>query len=58
VAAASVKNGLTDRRVTIVSPGGELAVNVAETWDLTLTGPALEIARGTLSQDLLQGLPA
>jgi diaminopimelate epimerase len=57
VAAASVKNGLTDRWVTIVSPGGELAVSVAETWDLTLTGPASEIARGTLSQDLLQGLP-
>lgn len=58
VAAASVKNGLTDRRVTIQSPGGELTVSVAETWDLTLTGPASEIARGTLSQDLLRSLPA
>ncbi len=58
VAAASVKNGLTDRHVTIQSPGGELSVSVAETWDLTLTGPASEIARGTLSQDLLQCLPA
>ena len=57
VAAASVRNGLTDRRVTIVSPGGELAISVAENWDLTLTGPASEIACGTLSQDLLQGLP-
>jgi len=58
VAAASVKNGLMDRRVTIQSPGGELTVSVAETWDLTLTGPASEIARGTLSQDLLRSLPA
>jgi diaminopimelate epimerase len=58
VAAASVKNGLTDGRVTIESPGGELTVSVAETWNLTLTGPASEIARGTLSQDLLRSLPA
>ena len=58
VAAASVKNGLTDRRVTIESPGGELTVSVVESWNLTLTGPASEIARGTLSQDLLRSLPA
>jgi diaminopimelate epimerase len=58
VAAASVKNGLTDGRVTIESPGGELTVSVAESWNLTLTGPASEIARGTLSQDLLRSLPA
>jgi len=58
VAAASAKNGLTGGRMTIVSPGGELTVSVAETWDLTLTGPASEIARGTLSQDLLRSLPA
>ncbi len=58
VAAAGVKNGLTDRRVTIESPGGELSVSVAENWDLTLTGPASEIACGTLSQDLLRSLPA
>ncbi len=58
VAVAGVKHGLTDRRVMIESPGGELAVSVAENWDLTLTGPASEIARGTLSQDLLRSLPA
>jgi len=56
VAAASVKNGLTDRRVTVESPGGELSVSVGEGWDLTLTGPASEICRGTLSQDMLRGL--
>ncbi len=57
VAAASVKNGLTDRRVTIESPGGELTVEVGAAWDLTLTGPASEICRGTLSDDLLESLP-
>jgi len=58
VVSACVKNGLTDRAVTVESPGGELAVSVAESWDLTLTGPASEICRGTLSRDLLQGLTA
>jgi diaminopimelate epimerase len=57
VVSACVKNGLTDRSVTVESPGGELTVSVAENWDLTLTGPASEICRGTLSRDLLQGLP-
>lgn len=58
VAAASVKNDLTDGRMTIQSPGGDLSVRVTETWNLTLTGPASEIARGRLSQDLLRSLPA
>jgi len=56
VASAAVKNGLADRRVTIESPGGRLAVNVAESWDLRLTGPASEICRGALSADLLSAL--
>ena len=58
VASACVKNGLTDRRLTIESPGGELSVTVGEEWDLVLTGPASEICEGMLSQDLLRSLPA
>jgi diaminopimelate epimerase len=56
VVSACVKNGLTDRRVTVQCPGGELAVAVAENWDLTLTGPVSEIGRGTLSTDLVEGV--
>ena len=56
VAAACVKNGLTDRTVSIESPGGALAVSIADTWGLTLTGPVSEICRGRLSEDLLRGL--
>ena len=56
VAAACVKNGLTNRTVTIESPGGALAVSIADTWELTLTGPVSEICRGRLSEDLLRGL--
>jgi diaminopimelate epimerase len=57
VAAAGLKNGLTDRQVTIQSPGGELAIRIHENWALTLTGPASEICEGSLSQDLLRSLP-
>jgi diaminopimelate epimerase len=56
VVSACVKNGLTDSRVTVESPGGELTVIVAPNWDLTLTGPVSEIGRGTLSADLVEGL--
>ena len=56
VVSACVKNGLTDRRVTVECPGGELRVAVAENWELTLTGPVSEICRGTLSTDLVHGL--
>jgi diaminopimelate epimerase len=56
VVSACVKNGLTDRRVTVECPGGELTVAVTEDWDLTLTGPVSEICRGTLSDDLLRCL--
>jgi diaminopimelate epimerase len=56
VASAAVKNGLTDRSVTIESPGGRLTVSIAESWDIVLTGPASEICRGTLSRDLVESL--
>ena len=56
VVSACVKNGVTDRRVTVESPGGELTVAVAKHWELTLTGPVSEIGRGTLSRDLVEGL--
>ena len=56
VVSACVKNGLSDRRVTVQCPGGDLTVSVAENWDLTLTGPVSEIGRGTLSADLVEGV--
>jgi diaminopimelate epimerase len=56
VVSACVKNGLTDGRVTVQCPGGELTVAVAANWDLTLTGPVSEIGRGTLSADLVEGV--
>jgi diaminopimelate epimerase len=56
VVSACVKNDLTDRRVIVESPGGELTVEVADDWGLTLTGPVSEIGRGTLAAELVDGL--
>jgi diaminopimelate epimerase len=58
VACAAAKTGLTDRRVTIESPGGQLTVAIADSWEITLQGPASEICRGRLSGDLLRNLAA
>lgn len=53
VAAAGVRNGLTDRHVRIQSPGGVLEIDVAEDWGIRLRGPASEICLGTLSPELI-----
>src|SRR3990170_4390188 len=56
VAAAAMRNGLTDRRVTIAMPGGELGIDVREDWSIRLEGPAEEVAVGTISQDLIDAI--
>ena len=52
-ASASVKNNLTGRDLTVEMPGGNLKVTVGENYELTLDGPAEEIASGRLSADLV-----
>ena len=56
VAAACVRAGLVDRDVKVVMPGGTLEVSVGEDWQLEQIGSAQEVARGTLSTDLLNAL--
>jgi diaminopimelate epimerase len=56
VAAACVRAGLTDRRVSVVMPGGTLEVGVDEDWHLEQVGFAQEIAVGRMSSDLLATL--
>ena len=52
VAAACRDRGLVGDRVRVVMEGGELEVEVASDLDLVMTGPAEEVAVGTLSPDL------
>jgi diaminopimelate epimerase len=54
VAAACVKNGFTDRKVTVSMPGGELQIEVGEDWSIRLRGPVEEICTGEISRDMLE----
>ena len=56
VAAAAVKNDLTDNEVQINMPGGTLNVFVREDWSIRMNGPVEEVASGVISNDLLAKL--
>jgi diaminopimelate epimerase len=56
VACAAVKNGLTDRRVTVRMPGGQLTIEVREDWSVRLEGPVEEVCTGILSAEFEQQL--
>ena len=58
VAAATHRLGLTDRRITVQSPGGELGLEIDQSGEIWLTGPVEEVCSGDLSQDLLDRLRA
>ena len=51
VACAAVRNGFTDRRVTVRMPGGQLVVDVRDDWSIRLEGPVEEVCSGTLSAE-------
>ncbi|HET7854209.1 MAG TPA: diaminopimelate epimerase [Candidatus Methylomirabilis sp.] len=53
VAAACRRLGLTDDRVTIQMPGGDLDITIRPEWEITLRGPVSEVCTGTLSADLI-----
>lgn len=56
VAAASVRDEMTDREITVSAPGGDLRVTVGEDWSVRVTGPASEVYAGTLSADLVAAI--
>lgn len=56
VAVASQVRGLTGRRVTIELLGGPLELEWAPGGTVRMTGPAREVAHGTLGPDLLAGI--
>ena len=56
VAAATHRLGLTDRKVTVESPGGELGLEIDEQGEIWLTGPVEEVCSGDLSEDLIRRL--
>lgn len=56
VACTVVKRGLTERKLTIKMPGGDLKIEIDEDWEIRMTGEVREICSGTLSKELLQDL--
>ncbi|MGQ7870566.1 diaminopimelate epimerase [Sunxiuqinia sp. sy24] len=56
VAAVMVKKGLTNRKLTLKMPGGKLKLEIAEDWQIRMTGEVREIASGYLSAELLEDL--
>jgi len=56
VAAMMVKLGLANRKLTVRMPGGELKLEIAEDWQIQMTGEVREIASGYLSPELLTAL--
>ncbi len=58
VVAAYHRLGLVDREVTAHMPGGELSIRIDKQQHLWLKGPVEEIARITLSNDLIARLQA
>ena len=55
-ASAAVHLGLVSSPVTVESPGGALLVDVDEEFNLKLTGPVAEMARGTFSESMFSGI--
>lgn len=53
VVSATHRHGLTDRKVTVQSPGGELGIEIDERGEIWLTGPVEESCSGDLSEELL-----
>ena len=51
VACAAVRNGLTDRKVTVRMPGGQLRIEIREDWSIRLEGPVEEVCTGVLSAE-------
>lgn len=48
MAVAAIERGLADSPLSVVVPGGELIVDWSGQGAVTVTGPAVEVARGTL----------
>jgi diaminopimelate epimerase len=54
-AAASVahKLGLCDRSITVHMPGGKLAIEIGNDFDILMTGPVTKVAEGIISSEMM-----
>ncbi|MFA6923467.1 MAG: diaminopimelate epimerase [Bacteroidales bacterium] len=53
VAAVAVKKNLTERNLTVEMQGGNLEIEIDESWNIMMEGEVREIASGILSGELI-----
>ena len=51
-AAAAHKLGLCDRSVTVHMPGGSLAIEISNDFEIRMTGPVTKVAEGLISTEI------
>ena len=56
VASVVAKMGLTGPNLSIKMPGGTLAIEIDDDWNLKMTGEVREIASGHLSDELISDI--
>lgn len=55
VSACMRKNGLVDDNVKVKMPGGELELSIDNDWNITMTGPVVQVCEGVFSNEMLLG---
>ena len=50
-AAVSHKLGLCDRSITVHMPGGKLAIEIRDDYDILMTGPVTKVCEGNIAQE-------
>jgi diaminopimelate epimerase len=51
-AAVAHKLGLCDRSITVHMPGGKLAIEIGEDFDILMTGPVTKVAEGVIANEI------
>lgn len=55
-AAVAHRLGLVDQSVTVHMPGGTIAIEIGDNYEITMTGPVTRIADGLLDKEMLENL--
>jgi len=55
-AAVAHRLGLVDRQVAVHMPGGQLGIDIAPDWQITMTGTVTKVSEGRVSPDLFSFL--
>lgn len=55
-AAVARRLGLVDQLVTVHMPGGTIAIEIGDDYEITMTGPVTHVADGKLDKEMLENL--